>query len=82
MIKLVRNYPGQNHLPLYIALLFPFFLAGSLFTGFFDYYLNQFDFTADVASVRLGTKLTNDECLDYAKERSIGELNAFTVEVK
>ena len=52
---------------------------GQLFAGFMQHYDRNFDFTADVASVRTGRILTNVECETHARavRNGIGQWKAY-----
>ena len=52
---------------------------GQLFAGFMQHYDRNFDFTADVASVRTGRILTNAECETHARavKNGVGQWKAY-----
>ena len=52
---------------------------GQLFAGFMQHYDRNFDFTADVASVRTGRILTNAECEAHARavKNGVGQWKAY-----
>ena len=52
---------------------------GQLFAGFMQHYDRNFDFTADVASVRTGRILTNVECEAHARavRNGVGQWKAY-----